>query len=134
MAVIEFKGYTVNKMIFEKNEHYVELDKGGLENSINFEVNMDESGKKAVITMGLVVGSTNDEGHPFFVDVELDGMFKYNLDQDETNVGFNEFLLNNGAAILYPYLRSTVSSLTNLSEFPAYVLPTINIASVISGE
>lgn len=79
-----------------------------------------------------IIRIQRNKDHPFFVDVELVGDFKYNNDEDELNRGFNEFLLTSGAAILYPYLRSTVSSLTNLSEFPAYTLPTINIGKVIS--
>lgn len=61
---------------------------------------------------------------PFEMRVLLSGTFK---SQDGTSLETNDqkAQVNEAFAILYPYLRSTVSSITVNFNIPAYILPTI---------
>lgn len=131
MAVLNFNGYEVEKMCFHINPEFNEKSEEGFENKIDFDMNIDEKNNKAKITIGLLIGEELNEHHPFFLDVKISGFFEYDISKDESKIGFQDLLLNNGAAILYPYLRSTVSSLTNLSGMHPYNMPTINIARTL---
>lgn len=71
----------------------------------------------------------HSEEHPFPMNllVSMKALFKLtDLNEAEGNKDIEEFLKFQGVHILYPYLRSTVSSLTAISMFPPIVLPIIN--------
>ncbi|WP_187331134.1 protein-export chaperone SecB, partial [Lactiplantibacillus plantarum] len=51
---------------------------------------------------------------------------------DHNQVGIDTLIKKNAVAILYPYVRSLVSGITNASnQFPALILPTINVAQLL---
>lgn len=93
---------------------------------------VESSTSCSIFLFGLEAGSLEDEKYPFLVEVEIEGYFTYSAKEDETGVGFENFIRYNCDAILYPYLRSTISTLTNIAnDFPTYNLPTINITKAI---
>lgn len=101
--------------------------------SFSFQVNDEEN--KAVVVISLIAGEVGNDEYPFYVEVEVEGYFDYNYKEDGIDAGFDNLLRNNCAAILYPYLRSTISNLTNLAnDYPTYNLPTINIIKAIQNE
>jgi len=133
MAVIEFQGYRINKMSYTRNEDYDKYEDTELENEINFSINKLNHDKEASLIISLKAGDPENENSPFFIDVEIEGYYQFRIEEDEGNIGFEQYLLTNGSAILYPYLRGIISMLTNqANEFPAYILPTINIGKFIS--
>ena len=69
--------------------------------------------------------------YPFELSFFLVGEF----DTDETDEKkIEEFLKYNGTAILFPYVRSTISSLTTLTGQPHLLLPTYNIRNLLADE
>jgi preprotein translocase subunit SecB len=58
--------------------------------------------------------------------VEIIGLFKFTGDFDEVK----NFLYLNAPAILFPYLRAYISTLTTLSGLDTYTLPTMNLSSL----
>lgn len=132
MVAINFEGYKLNKMIYQKNPSFIDSNEISFENDISFTFNVDDENEKALVIIGLETGSLEDESLPFLVEVEIEGYFTYSAEDDETGVGFDNFIRYNCAAILYPYLRSTIATLTNTAnDFPTYNLPTINITKAI---
>lgn len=134
MAVINFDGYKVNKMIYEKNHHFIKPEDGiNFRNNLNFDFHINEEVSEAVISIDFNTGDLEDTVHPFYINVEIEGYFKYDVEKDDAEIGFKKLLKNNSAAILYPYLRNIVSNLTNIAnDYPTYLLPTINIAKSIN--
>ena len=64
--------------------------------------------------------------------MQIEGIFKYNAEEDEAKLGFDNLLKKNATAILFPYFRMVISQLTGMSgEYPALVLPTMNIGNLI---
>lgn len=132
MAAISFEGYKVNKMAYQKNPTFVDSENINFENNISFTFHLDDKNEKAMVIIGIESGSLEDETLPFLVEAEVEGYFTYSAEEDETGIGFENFIRSNCAAILYPYLRSTISTLTNIAnDFPTYNLPTINITKAI---
>lgn len=69
---------------------------------------------------------------PFKIECEVVGEFKYNADKNDTKISEEAIIKNNTVAILYPYIRQLISSLTQQSnEYPSYILPTINVGKVL---
>ena len=54
------------------------------------------------------------------------GIFEYDTDDEQLLLNF---LSVNGPAIVFPYIRSFVSSFTSLSGFDTITLPTLNLSS-----
>ena len=113
---LNFINFVVPKFMFEKKN--VESD--------NFEIL-----PKAVISR------KNNQFH-INVDVEITnlnnslvltmvcvGMFKYNTDDENLLLSFMSL---NGPAIVFPYIRSFISSMSSLSGFETITLPTLNLS------
>lgn len=130
MAVIDFKNYRIIKMYYERNKSFKNIDKGKDTISPRFSVHINDSNKdKAIIQLSVKIDENN---FPFKLEASLEGMFAYNSDEDATNIGKKVFFSRNAVAILFPYLRSCVSSLTNLSnENRALILPAMNIVELL---
>lgn len=77
----------------------------------------------------LVLEITNTEEHPFPVDIKVvvRGLFrnrKIPKEQEE------QFLKINAVSILYPYVRTIVSTITTASLFPPIILPVIDVSNL----
>ncbi len=76
--------------------------------------------------LDMLVEIKNTEENPFPIDlkVEISGIFE--LEGGEMSEKMN-FLNNQGVKMVYPYLRSLVSSITANSNIPPITLPIINV-------
>jgi len=128
MAVIKFKDYRVLKMSYEKIANF-ERPSGTLRIRPEFSVTINDDDKdNTTIRLGVRLV----EGVPFKLDVVIEGEFAYNEQEDAGGVGSDRLFSTNAVAILFPYLRSCVSSLTNLSnENHALILPAMNIVELL---
>lgn len=73
----------------------------------------------------LGVDITNDD-NTVAIHVEMTGFFEFDADLDETHK--NAFFHTNAPAILFPYIRAYVSTLTSLSGISPVILPTLNLS------
>ena len=139
MAIISFEDYVIDKSIYHVNSTFEGGDdKGRLKVPINFsaEVGVDKLQEKAYVVINIDLGNTNIEEDlvyvPFMCQVSIRGIYRYSTDDFETNEDLKEVLGGNAVAILYPYVRAYISTLTNLSnQFPAYTLPVMNFAETV---
>ena len=128
MVVLEFKDYRIIKMKYEGNLKFnSKEDEASFNPNINISFHKN-SDKEASVVLGF---SSKDE-LPFNVDEQIEGIFKNNVEEDEAKLGFDNLLNKNASAILFPYFRMVISQLTGMSgEYPALVLPTMNIGNLI---
>lgn len=134
MTVLNFNGYKVSHCEYMRNDIFddsqQEID---IEHVLKASINIDKDIAK--IDLSVSVGSISEVNQPFKVDVSLTGYFSYKQEEDESSIGIENLLKVNGTAILYPYLRALVSSITNLSgEYPGYNMPTLNIKKALASE
>lgn len=116
-CLLKFVGYRVNRMNFElvrtKNKKFL------LEPGIGCNIKRNEN--KILIELSCLIENKPDAPSPFNLYVSITGAFEVAESEEEIN------LVDNAVAILYPYLRSVVSSLTLAGNISSYVLPTMNI-------
>lgn len=69
-----------------------------------------------------------DEKKSFNITVNASAEFIFEDIEDENLL--HNFLYKNAPAILFPYIRAYIASLSSLSGIPAILLPTINMSSL----
>lgn len=122
--VLQFNGYRVEKIIYEKN---VEVQE---ENDIDVEVatglNPEKDKGKVRITI-----KTFEKDRKRKLELSVVGAFTFsNIDNDKKR----EVLSVNGTAILYPYVRAITSVVTSQDTDPAIILPTVNTLNFLDNE
>jgi preprotein translocase subunit SecB len=123
---MEFLGYTVKKAVFIKQK---QDDENGGEYALNPQFSREIqqlSGSEYALTLGVKIEST-DEGKtlPFLTEVSIEGKFEImGIDDKEKAMKIN------AVAIMFPYLRSTLSIFTTLMNINPVVLPTINLVAM----
>jgi preprotein translocase subunit SecB len=128
-SILQFKGYSVLEAQFISRLQDTGKNKFELNPSFSQEIHKVGEHTYSLI-LGIVIGNNEedaiDEGDiPFYVSVRLQGFFE--LDNEEQA---QPLMQMNATSILYPYLRSTVTILTSLSNINPVILPTINLAQM----
>lgn len=133
MAVLEFNGYRVKEMSYKSNSKFKKEKNLFLNPKLKVKNNVQDN--KIEVNLNVTVGSLNDDSMPFEVKCSVEGIFVYNAEQDKNNMGVDAFVRNNAVAILYPYVRALVATLTTSSnEFPGYNMPTINVGEILKDQ
>ena len=77
------------------------------------------------ILLGIII---NDDDASIKINVEAIGYFEFSDSIDQNTL--NNLFFVNAPAILFPYIRAYISTLTNLSGIETVTLPTINLSSI----
>lgn len=114
--VLQFEGYQIEKIIYEKNIETPD------ENNINVEVSTGLNSEKdrGKVELSIHVLESNENRK---LEISLVGFFTFSNVEDDKKT---EILAINGTAILYPYIRSVASMVTSQDSSPAIILPTVN--------
>lgn len=115
----QFDGFQILKSHIEKRGY----DKVGKDLNLEFLPRGEKDIDKEIFNLYLEVNISNTD-KTFLVNIEAVGFFKYSLESDK-NLLSNYFNVN-APAILFPYIRAYISTLTTLSGFKTITLPTIN--------
>ncbi|MGO5472043.1 protein-export chaperone SecB [Streptococcus hyointestinalis] len=136
MAAIKFLNYVIDESYYKVNDAF-EYTESKLSMPVSFgaEVGVDKLQEKAYVIINLNLGASGKEDKakiPFICNVSIRGFFGYEKTDFETDSDLKSILGKNAVAILYPYLRTYVSTITGLgNQFPAYTLPVMNFAETI---
>ncbi len=128
--VIEFKKYRIKNIDYRAVDDVEELTNYDEKNGkISLSVGLNESKEKAQLTVSTCVA---DVENLRVADISIMGYFEINpeVEQDE----IEHYLVQNGTAILFPYLRTTISFITSLDNENAIVIPTINTMGLFEEE
>ena len=123
-AALKFLGYRVDALQFRAKPGFVpkqaEIElQPTLRKTLN-ELGPDEYEIELNIEL-------NQDDLPFDATVCVTGSFRHTGDPD-----LSKRMQLNAVAILYPYLRATLSLLTTLAEVPPLHLPTVNVAQMLA--
>ncbi|CUW10662.1 hypothetical protein C122C_0832 [Leuconostoc gelidum subsp. gasicomitatum] len=119
--VIYFQAYKIEKFSYIKKDNSKNTDSDEKKEEpfrISVSPGYDETNSRAVIEVHVIFN--NDD---ISVDIAVNGYFDL---VDGKTENFEKYLVINGTAILFPYIRSMVSMLTSLDNEHAILLPTIN--------
>ncbi len=121
----QFKGFLIKKstIIIINNTDNLEL-------SIEFKPSgfLDKANSKFKLLLDIIISPINKD--ELNIEISAEGSFVYN---DLSDDKLNNFLYLNAPAILFPYIRAYISSLTALSGISPVVLPTLNLSSLKEG-
>lgn len=121
-ASIQFLNFIV------KESHIVYNQIGEYKIDINFKP--EGIVKKSINQFFLKIAvSIKDANNHFNIDISTESIFSYSSETDvDENIG-SLFSLN-APAIVFPYVRAYIASLTALSGMPTLTLPTLNLSQL----
>lgn len=132
IAKIQLIGYKIDQIDFKSNNDYIDSDQPlGLEVDFDADISISPEDNAAGVFVECTVNKEYlSSNKPFYLKIVILGSFTY-----EANLGGNELddlLTTNAVAIIFPYLRAAISTITvNCGGIPPVVLPTFNIAEFI---
>ena len=120
-SFFQFDSFIIQKSVFELNQN---IEVGELSIGFKSAGKLDFEKGKFNLELGIFI---SDSTEALKIEIDSVGYFNFeNLDRDS----LSNFLFVNAPAILFPYLRAYISSLTTLSGIRPIVLPTLNLTSL----
>ena len=131
-----FDRYFVDHIEFKLNRELLnngEIINVDLDTVFEVGFSLDPDEKQALISLDCkIFDEFYVNNFPFYIHVRLVGEFS--IEGDASSNDFVKFCEVNGTAALFPYLRSTVSTITALAGVPSLNLPLINIYKLIESQ
>ena len=127
-SVLQFKNYIVREMSFHLSpSFFYDEEEANLSINLTHDVHVIEDSRTAIVCLDCSIGSDDPEKpSPFTLHVLLEGQFLIH-GPDEEKLSFDQLCNTNATAILYPYLRSTITDITKAANIAPFILPTINV-------
>lgn len=127
VLTIKFNRYIVDVIEFRANPNFtnreVEIDI-----DINHKVSVKDDNARVSLRC-ILFKNAEEEDKPFFLKVGITGDFNFEgkgKDEERDNL-----LKANATAILFPYLRTLISTVTCNTGFPPLIIPVINVNQLI---
>lgn len=120
--------YKVLKTIFELNESF-EHKKGKIVVQPDFKRDIKKiNDTQYEILLSVKISPEINKGPlPFSAEVVISSLFEMNEWEKED---LNNLAINNATAILFPYLRTLLATVTMNGGIPPFVLPIMNVAKL----
>lgn len=123
-----FRGYVVDEVKFKINEKFDNSKPVEIDFDIEDNIQFDENNLQMAVELKLeVFKEMKRNNYPFYISVILTGLF-------ETSDENIESYRPNAISILYPYLRSLVSTYTANANVSTLILPPINVIKYINSK
>lgn len=116
----QFKGFKITRSLIERKS-----DHSSKKISLEFSPKGIINESKANFQLELEV-KIEDENKSFLIDILA--LANYSFENGAANI--SDLFYVNAPALLFPYIRAYISTLTNLSGFEAINLPTLNLTKV----
>ena len=128
-SILSLTKYDVEKINFDLNDGF-EFSDEPIKVNPTFNRGINKIIKdSAKITLGFELRSTKENPSPFNLSIVISGIFEL-IDWERNNT---EIMKTNTVAILFPFLRSLIATVTANASIPPYVLPVININALFGG-
>ncbi len=124
---IKLIGYTVDKMSFILNKSFKLEPHQKIQVKPSFNREITKRDEHSYILTLSISFDDYKEDIPFYLDIQISGIF--NVDHWENEPILSASKLNS-TVILFPYLRSLVTTVTANANVPPYVLPITNPAKL----
>lgn len=132
-GVLKFNGYNVEKLNYIRNnsKNIDNNEAVSLTPQIMFKIVLKKDNPlKCNVLIGVRLGY-EDNTLPFKIEAIVKGYFELEGEENTEVDSIYKFYLQNGTAILYPYLRAIVTTLTGTGNYQAIILPTVNFYKLI---
>lgn len=124
ISKFQFKGYRIKKSFIEleENSNFDNL-------KIGFKVSGLVNKKDNIFLLDLGVNISNQK-EDLKIQVDAIGTYQFDGVDKIEDQEISSFFYVNSSALLFPYLRAYISTLTNLSGNKSVTLPTMNLTSL----
>ncbi len=123
-----FIGYTIENIEFKINRYF---DEGGTPEptvGLSLEAGVEIGDKNScVVVLECSIFDADEfkeKNYPYALKIRFLGSFEHNLEDNQELL--EQLIKENAPAILYPYLRATVSHIVSLAGLSPMILPTMN--------
>jgi len=123
LSQFQFLGYKILKSSIELEETISESS--GLE--IGFKTSGTVNKKDLTFDLNLTVIIKNAEDS---LNIEINSIGNFKFEPVDDIADISSFFYINASAILFPYIRAYIATLTNLSGLKAINLPTLNLTNL----
>ncbi len=127
-AAIQFEHYMVNSLELSSNDLISFGSEKDLKLSLSTKVALNENNDKAQVTLACDI-SSSEPTPAFTLSITMVGYF--GLQACVTSQEVQELYTKNMVAILFPYMRAVITTVTAAANIPSVVLPTINVAETL---
>lgn len=129
---LHFAGYEVNNLQFKLNKE--ENREAEFKICPAFTKEIEDNGD-GTYDVRLIVSIESTKEKPMLFDLVVDITGHFVLADDSGDEEFREQIINqNTVAILFPFLRTIVASLTTTANVSALMLPIINLSAAFDAE
>jgi preprotein translocase subunit SecB len=121
VAKFRFLGYKIIKSYLDFNDRDIQSD------SINLNIKptiIEQTEKLFRLNLDVTLGNDTSD---FNVNISIIGTFEYESDDKER---LSKFFSLNAPAIMFPYIRAYISTITTLSGIPTMLIPTLNVSNL----
>lgn len=122
VSKFQFKGYKILRSFIEMTEN---VNEEGI--SLSFDAAGILKSQQNVFILNLKLKIKSRDGN-LKIEIDAKGTFEFEPVEDVNNIG--QFFYMNSTAILFPYLRAYIATLTNLSSVKTINLPTMNLTNL----
>ena len=133
MSSLQFKDYFFQEISYKRNNSFdTEVEKINVVSKISARIIINEKTQSATINLITKHGDLSLKNSAFELNIDIVGHFEYRHDDSEYDIKFETFLKENGLAILWSFIRPTVSDMiTRGNEFPNFILPVVNVRNML---
>ena len=115
------------ELTFNSNKNFEIVEDGvEIKNTANVNVCKCENGNCANVELDFKI-STGDDSGPFIITAKVASDFTW--DESIDNETVDKLLNLNAPALLLGFLRPIIANVTNVSKFPVYNIPFINLTA-----
>lgn len=123
-AILKFTGYKIVNLEYSRDIDLLDKDENELEVGVGTAISDD--GKQGQVKISV---TAIDVENKRTVKAEVLGSFDFIDVEDKERI-----LAVNGTAILYPYVRAIISTITTQDSLNAIILPTVNTLNFLKNE
>lgn len=134
-ALLELDQYFVDEFTLQANHEFSGPEEYEIDWDIDFNIGRSSDGKPKFEVKLIIDVNQKEEffrNSPYRLKLVITGYFHFPEDTDEDQI--KKMIAPNGLAILYGVARNTVSQLTGVARFGRFLLPSINLMTVINNK
>ena len=130
-SCMQFEGYRFDAIHFELTQ--------GIDQNATYELSpsftkiVSEQNDRIEVQLSMSIESTSDNPSPFSLRIAMTGKFVLTMVQEDAKM-HKQLVNENTVAIMFPFLRSAVSTLTTTANCPPLILPVINLSTLFAKE
>ena len=132
-AKLAFLGYAADEIHFERNGQWDETRQIDVDLRFGASLTMSEGHEKDSVSLSCEVWpSLSLDAKPFCLRVAVTGLFKVTEVEQGAAADDDRLLRVNAVAILFPYLRSMISTVTASANLRSLIIPPINVHALLA--